>query len=133
MLGVIPPAQIDRAWPVCEPMLAKAWIKDNLYTLEDYKKGLKEGAFQLWTWVEDNKIACCGITCVVVYPTTKICSIPIVGGSALKMWKDAAQQVIADWAKKSGCSQMEGYAIRHGWLRVLPNWRPVWTTIRRAI
>lgn len=133
MLGVIKPAEIDMTWHVCGPMLGKAWRKDNPYTLEDYKAGLKNGAFQLWAWVENNKIACCGITCIITYPTTKICSLPIIGGSALKMWKESAQQIIADWAKKNGCSEMEGYAMRRGWLRALPNWRPVWTTIRRTL
>lgn len=133
MIGVISPTDIDRAWFLCSPMLGKAMRKDNPYTLEDYKSGLKSGAFQLWTWIENNKITCCGITCILNYPTKKICSLPIIGGASLKMWKEPAQEVIANWAKSNGCSEMEGYAIRKGWLRALPNWRPVWTTIRRSL
>lgn len=133
MIGVIPQADIDRTWAICGPMLAKAVRKENPYTLEDYKKGLKTGAFQLWAWIENNKIACCGITCILNYPTKKILSLPVVGGAALKMWKEPAQKVMAEWGKKNGCEKMEGYAIRKGWLRVLPNWKPVWTTIQRDL
>lgn len=133
-LGVIPTADIDRSWFICGPMLDKA-IKNGSdpYTLEDYKNGLKAGTHQLWTWVENDKILCCAITRINTYPSTKILSLPVIGGSALKMWKEPAQKIIADWAKKNGCSEMEGYAIRKGWLRVLPNWKAVWVTIRRSL
>lgn len=133
MLGVISPADIDRTWSLCAPMLKKAVRKENPYTLEEYKQGLKDGTFQLWTWVENNKIICCGITTILTFPSKKICSMPIVGGTYLKIWKEESQRIIAEWAKRNGCAIIEGYASRKGWLRVLPNWKPVWITIHRSL
>lgn len=133
-LGVISPNDVDRTWHICGPMLDKALKRSATgYTLEDYKEGIKDGMFQLWTWVEDHKILCCGVTEIRNYPTMRILTLPIIGGSALKMWKESAQETMAQWGRKNGCSEMEGYAARKGWLRALPNWKPVWITIRRSI
>lgn len=133
MLGVIPAKDIDRTWHLCRPLIARAMKNgDNVYTIEDIKKGLETGVFQLWTWVENLTIVCCAVTCINNYPSKRICSLMIIGGRGLKMWKESAQKIMVDWAKKNGCTEMEGYA-RKGWLRVLPEWRPVWTTIRRSL
>lgn len=133
MLQTVQAKDIDKTWDICAPMLKKALRKENPLTLEEYKDGLKRGTHQLWVWVEKNKILCSAITCIVNYPSKKFCSVPLVGGAALKMWKEPAIEIIAGWAKSLGCSDMEGYALRKGWLRVLPKWRPVWTTIHRSL
>jgi len=55
----------------------------------------------------------------------------LVAGTGLKDFAKT-QDIIADWARGQGCSQMECNG-RDGWLRVLKNWKKVWTTIRRDI
>ncbi len=134
MLGAISKNDIDRAWRICSPLLDKSLRKgDGDYTLEDIKKGLKEGGFQLWAWAEEDRIICCGVTGIVIYPQKKVCAVMMVGGQGLRLWRNEAQDIIADWARKNGCSDLEGY-VRKGWLRVLlPQWRVLWTTVRRKL
>lgn len=133
MLGVISPPDIDRTWCICAPLLEKSMRKgDDDYTMEDIKSGLKQGLYLLWAWAENNKIICCCVTGFIFYPRKKICSVMMVGGSGLKLWKGAGIDTIAVWAKKNGCSDMEGY-VRLGWVRILKDWRVIWTTIRRSL
>ncbi len=132
-LGVIGRADVERTWPICSPLLEKAMRRgDKDYTMEDIKDGIKDGKYLLWAWEEGNRIICCAVTSFMFYPRKKICSVMMVGGSGLKLWKGPGIDTIADWAKKNGCSDMEGY-VRKGWLRVLTNWRPLWTTVRRSL
>lgn len=132
-LGVIPAADVGRTWFLCEPMLAKAMKNGECaYTLPEIKDGCERGVFHLWAWVEDKQIACCGVTHIQDFPSRKICSLMLVGGGKLRSWLKPAFEIMAEWAKRNGCSDMEGYA-RKGWLRVLPEWRQCWITIRRSL
>lgn len=133
MLGVISPPDIDRTWSVCSPMLARAMKNgESNYSMSDIKTRLRDGRFQLWAWAENNKIIACAVTEILIFPTRKICSVLYVGGQGLKIWRKTAVNTVAEWAKKNGCTDMEGY-VRKGWLRILPDWRTAWTTIRRSL
>lgn len=133
MLGVISPIDVDRTWEICGPMIKKSLKNgESNYTLDDIKENIKNGSFQLWAWAENNSIIACAVTRISVYSARKLCSVMYVGGSGLKFWRNAGVNAIADWAKKNGCNDMEGY-VRKGWVRVLPDWRTAWITIRRSL
>lgn len=133
MLGAIAKADVERTWVICAPLLKKSLKNgESNYTLEDIKDRILAGVFQLWAWVENNTIIACAVTTVFVYPAKKICSVMYVGGYGLKFWKENGVGGIENWAKLNGCSDIEGY-VRKGWLRVLPQWRTAWITIRRSL
>lgn len=135
MLVGIPYTSIEQAWPYVEPLLNKAHLTGvGDYSFDDIYRGLIERKYQLWTWYENDHIVAACVTCVVIYPQRKLCSLMMIGGKGLHFWKDEAQQIIVAWAKSKGCTALEGYDTR-SWLRVLKQfgWRAVWTTIRREI
>lgn len=133
MLGVIKREDIDRTWVLCSPLLEKAMKRcAGDYSMDDIKDGLEKGHYLLWAWADNMKIVCCAVTSFIIYPRNKICSVMMIGGGGLKTWKGIAVDTIAEWAKRNGCSDLEGYDTRC-WLRILPNWRPLWTVIRRKL
>lgn len=133
MLTGIPAGRVASVWPAVAPMLARALDHgQGDYGLDDIRALLLDRSCQLWAWIEDGAIAACCVTTIIVYPRRKVCGLMLVGGKGLARWLDAAQPVIAAWARAQGCTQLEGYA-RKGWLRVLKDWRTAWTQIRRDI
>lgn len=132
MLYGVPWYDIEIAWPQVEGFLQKAVDQSpGDRSVLDYKKEIEDAKAQLWVWIVDGNIRAACVTRIVEYPNRKVCAMPLIGGDSMKDWLLVEPQLI-EWAKEQGCSQLEGYC-RDGWLRVLKNWRKVWTTMRRDI
>ena len=132
--GVLTGDQINQTWHICCPLLEKVLKKsgEGNFEIEDVKKFIDRGVFQLWAWIEEDKILACAVTEIITYPRRKICSVMMVGGSGLHIWKKEAVDMVADWGRKNGCTDIEGY-VRRGWLKILKDWRVAWITIRRSL
>lgn len=132
MLFGIQPEEIDHVWPLVVPLLQRAVERSqNDYALADILGLLRSKAFQLWVWDAGSGIEACAITTITNYPRRRICQIPFLAGSKMRDWL-TVEAVLREWARDKGCSQLEGYC-RDGWLRVLKNWRKVWSTMRSDI
>lgn len=132
MLQGIVTDEIDTVWAICSGLLQKVIDRDQKdFLVDDIHELLKSRDMQLWVWRARNKITACLVTKIVNYPRRRVCQMPYIAGADMKDWL-ACEPIITAWAKENGCSQLEGFA-RKGWLRVLPHWRVVWTTIRKDI
>jgi hypothetical protein len=132
MLYHVPAHDIHEAWLDVKPMLAKATIRsDGDFTPHDVFKDLVMNNMQLFIWRVNGKIEAACVVQIYIRNNKKICSMPLIAGKSMQDWLKVEDQLIK-FAKQQGCCQLEGYC-RDGWLRVLKNWRKVWTTMRRDI
>lgn len=124
--------EVDLVWPKVAPILQRAIDRSQKdYELQDIYGLVSTQAMQLWIWYVDGEIEACCVTQIQNYPRRRVCQMPFIAGGKMRDWL-SMEAFICEWAKSKGCSQLEGFA-RDGWLRVLKNWRKVWTTIRRDI
>lgn len=134
MLQGIHTSQLDDVWPQVEGWVHAAVLKSQHdYTVQDIKEFIRNRSMQLWVWYEGDEIVACLVSTIIVFPRRKVCSLPFIGGRAMRKWLTSeVEEIVAQWAREQGCSQFEGYC-RDGWLRLLPHWNKVWTTMRRNI
>lgn len=115
---------IDTIWPTVAQLLLPAEKYNNgRYGIGDIYKGIMANKYQLWLAYEplhkDAEIYAAVVTQVVNYPTGKrICNILFVGGFQMKLWLKDMNDIIEEWAKKCGCSAIEGTG-RKGWIKAL--------------
>lgn len=134
MLQGVTSKEILGIWDKIAPMLQKAIDKtQHDFDIEDILKFLLSSDMQLWIWVENAQIIACCVSQIINYPRRKVCQLPYIAGSGLKRFIES-ENIIMQWARKQGCSQLEGFD-RGGWVRVLKvkDWFRVWTTIRKDI
>lgn len=123
---------IPAAWGETEPLLQKAInVSQHDYDTNDVYHELFTGKMQLFVWVPEKAITAILITRISNRPRKKVCELPFIAGTDMKLWLEF-EPYIVKFAQEQGCSELEGYC-RDGWLRVLKNWRKVWTTMRREI
>ena len=129
----VPVGEIDGFWKAAEKHLRPAveGFSDGCWQIEDVYTFLKSRDMQLWTAFDDREMVAAAVTQIICYPRKKLCAVHFVGGIGRNNWLQF-QEVIGAWAKAQGCAAMETSA-RKGWLRVLTNWRPVWTQLRRDL
>lgn len=62
----------------------------------------------------------------------RVLELPIVGGVRMADWLTPFMEFILSIAKQLECTELRGYAVRDGWMRVLENydWSPVHTTLK---
>lgn len=119
-------------WWIVGPMLQKAIDKSQHdMELQDVFEAIVSRDMQLWTWVTADGIQAACVTQIITTPRKKICSMPLIGGSHMRDFLKVEESIV-EWAREQGCVQLEGYC-RDGWMRVLKNWKKVWTTMRRDI
>lgn len=133
MLVGIPSERLPGLWILCAPLIDKAIQRTDCdFDIDDiYQKALTKDC-QVWAWIDGGKITACFVTTLLIHPKRKICSVPLIGGAGLSVWRNGVDEVLGKWAKEQGCEYLEGYA-RKGWLRVLKDWSTISTTIRRKL
>lgn len=129
----IPWWRVDRTWEITALLIDKAiQTTDCDFDIDDVHSRILNKEAQLWAWIEGDEITACFVTTILINPKRKICSVPLIGGTGLKIWRKGVDETLGTWAKAQGCEYLEGYA-RKGWLRVLKDWFIVSTTIRRKL
>lgn len=133
MLLGIASERLPKLWHLCAPLIDKAVQSiESDYDIDDvYQRALAKDC-QVWAWVESGQITACFVTEIIIRPKRKILTVPLIGGSGLKVWRRGVDETLGEYGKYHGCEYMEGYA-RKGWLRILKNWFTVSTTIRRKL
>lgn len=123
---------IAKAWGgVCDLLEPACERSDGDWKIDDVYHELMNDGLQLFVWQPKNKVIAACVTKIYSNRNHKICAMPLIGGIAMNDWLQVEDQLVK-FAKEQGCDQLEGYC-RDGWLRVLKNWRKVWTTMRRNI
>lgn len=93
------------------------WTADFL--LEE----LQADRLQLWLVLKERRqMKAALITDIRPYPNgLKTCMVTVVVGQEPRAWI-GLQDVLCDWAKRSGCEKMEVIG-RLGWKRILTDWQ----------
>lgn len=110
--------EIEAAWPLVEPLLARAaaWAGE---TTDRVRLALIVQDANLVVAVDDGQIvAACVTEIVITSRGEKRCNVWMVAGERLADWVEAIHQV-EEWAKGLGCTSVRIDEGRNGWKRVL--------------
>lgn len=110
------------AWPYAKEYIQKALVRthaDRDYDIEDIRKRVAEGTYQLWLYIDDG-VKCAVITQILKYPKCKHLDICFVGSEEQTMikWFDMAIRKLLIYAREQNCSVFRGDG-RAGWFKML--------------
>jgi hypothetical protein len=134
-LVLIPAAHAETVWPLAEPHLKRALqFADGEFTLEEARRSVAEGRFQLWLAWDGAQGRCigAGLTEIFDYPRKRVCFLVLWASEAPRpRWLDGLDAV-ERWARGQGCKAMRLLG-RKGWGRVLDGYRPQYTVFVRSL
>ena len=133
--AAVPPDRVDRIWPLARPHLEKAAITTNgLFSIDDIERGVVAGEILLWVVMQGGGVIAAVTTKVIHYPRRSALAIDWVGGSKIKEGIDDFHSMLVDFAKRNGCSHLEGYGVR-AWGRLLSDrgWKQAYITYRMEL
>jgi hypothetical protein len=133
-LVLIPRDHIVAVWDLAEPHLKRALsYADQEFTIEDVRKLLEEGRFQLWIgWdVERKQPVGAGVTEIFDYPRRRVCFLVLWASEAPRSTWLSCLATVEHWASAKGCVAMRLLG-RKGWGRVLDGYRPQYTVFVRS-
>lgn len=110
---------MDFVWPTVED-----WLKKTIesappwWTIEDLYLKCKRGDLIIWIACVDNKPLGVLLTGLDTYAKARVVGVPWIGGTKMRLWIEAAQEIIETWAKAAGCAYMTGSG-RAGWAKII--------------
>ena len=133
VLVLVLPHHVSGHWLEVEPMIAQAlkrghshWSALNIF---EY---LLKGEMLLWLSKRGDEIEACGVTQIINYPLSRVCSILVISGKVSENWL-RFEADFTEYARKQYCTQMEGYG-RRGWQRLAPEgWEPIQVVFRKKL
>ena len=135
VLTAVPTAVVDVIWNDVSRVLHRSVLTaGGRFDLNDVRKGIKSGFYDLWVVMEEDRVVAALTTRVVAYPQCKSLALDWIGGSRMREWLPQAQKVMTKFAKENGCIQLEGYG-RKGWDRWLRTygWEPHYIAYKMEI
>ena len=111
-------------WDRAAPLLQRAVDRQDTHALADVKVEVEAGRAQLWCGMDSALV-----TEVAIYPRRKVCRIWLAAGDMTELVHAMLPDVEA-WAAEKGCDGMEVIG-RHGWARVLPEYRQPHTILTK--
>ena len=135
VLPAVPTAVVDVIWNDVSRVLHRSVLTaGGRFDLNDVRKGIKSGFYDLWVVMEEDRVVAALTTRVVAYPQCKSLALDWIGGSRMREWLPQAQKVMTKFAKENGCTQLEGYG-RKGWDRWLRayGWEPHYIAYKMEI
>lgn len=125
----VAPDQIDKFWPVVEPLIDAAYEKMD-EVMPDVRAWLIEARGLLWVLVDNDGIQAACTTSLVARRGGKALRVVACGGSQAD-WA-GCMDAIATYARAEGCYKVviDG---RRGWSRVLPGYDPVCVSFEKRI
>ncbi len=133
-LVLIPAGHVGAVWHLAEPHLRRALsYADGEFTLEDVRKLMEEGRFQLWMgWDLGRRQAVgAGVTEIFDYPRRRVCFLVLWASEAPRATWLPCLKTVEQWAAAQGCIAMRLLG-RKGWARVLNGYRPQYTVFVRS-
>lgn len=130
----VQPHELPRAWPLIEPILAKACEESRGdFSLQRILANLEHWPILVLT--RGEKVQAVMVTCVTVKADGKrVLDCLIAGGEDASEWP-AVDDDFDAFARALGCEAVRIPFARKGWLKALPHWRLVATgyVLERAI
>lgn len=113
---------VPDVWPAIEKMVEKVVNKTGEEDILEVFNHLANDFYQLWVYVEDNKVKMCTITLVYEGHKERQLIVKYVVGRELNAWLDHDTKLV-EFGKEHGCEIMITYArpglVRplkeHGW------------------
>ena len=116
----IEPKKVDEYWLLVDFMLREGLRYDgDPMSIEDLKKDIKSGAFQLFVMFGSDdglksKVFGVFVTRIVELPNFKQCEVILLKGEKRELWQSEAAETIEDLARSEGCKKIAVHA-RPGW------------------
>jgi hypothetical protein len=118
----VPRARLAEVWPVVEPLLTPALSRGGEMTTQTLAEALRDGRFLLWlAW--SGRLEAVAVTEIADTIAGRVCCIVACGGRERARWLGLRTD-LETYARRAGCTRMRIYG-RKGWLRALPDYRPV--------
>lgn len=112
-LVLIPTVHVDTVWRLAEGHLKRAIEHSGgVVTLDDHRKGVTDGAKQLWI-IWDGSCRAAVVTQII----NNVCFIWALGGEGMKDWLHLLDE-LEGWARRQGCTGMQLWG-RPGWIKAL--------------
>jgi hypothetical protein len=119
IFSVVPREVVDVVWDDAVKVLKPAVdTSGGKLTIDHVYSGIMSGGYVLWVVMDANRIIATLVTRVTQYPMKKVLIVEWIGGSRMDEWLPLTHDVLKDFARKNGCSRMEGYG-RKGWTKPL--------------
>lgn len=123
-IAYVHPENVGATWP-----LIREWViglcneTGGRRTPAKLLAELMEGGCSLWVGVgDDGEVLSFMTTRIIDYDAVRLLGIEMVGGKDLEVWQDDGMTVFQDFAKKNGCSGLEGYGRGRAWARKLKDY-----------
>ncbi len=121
------PPRFEAEWARCAPWLDAALARDGgFFALEDVAAAIGRGEAQFWPGKRSAIV-----TQFWTFPRARALHFWLAGGDLSEI-TDQMQPVIEAWARDQGC-QRSIIAGRRGWLKALPDYRPLWTAMSKDL
>ena len=120
----IEPKKVDEYWLLVDFMLREGLRYDgDPMSIEDLKKDIKSGAFQLFVMFGSDdglksKVFGVFVTMIVELPNFKQCEVILLKGEKRELWQDEAAEMIEHLAIQNDCKRVAVHA-RPGWQKFL--------------
>ena len=120
----IEPKKVDEYWLLVDFMLREGLRYDgDPMSIEDLKKDIKSGAFQLFVMFGSDdglksKVFGVFVTRIVELPNFKQCEVILLKGEKRELWQDEAAEMIEHLAIQNDCKLVAVHA-RPGWQKFL--------------
>lgn len=128
----VPLAELERAWPLVEAMIADACARDGLYGAGDVLEWLRGDKMQLWlAGSTERGVEAAAISEMLQHRAAKTFSVFIVTGADIDRWLPHLGRMEA-WAKEMGCSRAIQHA-RRGYARKLKDYRMTHVVLEKQL
>ena len=115
------------AWGWLAPAVAQS---SGRISVDDLRRGLYRGEYQLWVAFKDDAIDGAIITTITEYPNKRILTWLFIGGDHIEDWCDSMHKLVERFSRDMGC---EGAEIvgRKGWVRFMKKygWNEEYITV----
>jgi hypothetical protein len=134
-LMAVDPKRVGEIWPAAQPLIAKAYAKNDFDVPDDILADLRKGARLLWLAVDTEggnlKILAAMLTQLFKTKAGKVCKMQECGGEQMQTWKHLRKRV-EKYAREEGCDRImcEG---RVGWERIMPDYERVAVVLEKRI
>ncbi len=124
----IEPQMMPQAWPVIEPILAKACAESaGEFTLNRILQSLEH--WPILAIVRGDRVQAVMVTCLTREEDRMVLDCLLAGGDGASDWP-LVDSEFDTFARGFGCAAVRIPLARKGWLKVLPHWRLVATGYR---
>ena len=130
-LVCVPPADVEKVWPIVGPMLRRAIERTGLSDFSECQSALFCGAHLLWLAIENKTIKGIATTQLVKANERKSCIIVACSGEDFREWLPLIGG-IEKYATEEGCQSMRIFG-RSGWSRVLDGYRSQFSILEKEL